>query len=156
MDESIKSIDAKDLPPELSDETCEFISEFRRKTVNEENEWNIYLDYDKNEVIHCFKGNKTNVKGMINTGLMGNRKILSIHNHPKGTYSAPSAANFEILENEFQDYEIICAQEEYWILESKEKYSKLFVEKFKTKIEIIFQDINLEVKILIMIIVLNY
>lgn len=53
---------------------------------------------------------------------MENRKILSIHNHPKGTFSAPSSNNFEILDHEFENYEVICAEEEYWILEAKGKY----------------------------------
>lgn len=122
LDENITSINKKDLPDELTDELCQFISDFRRKTVNEENEWNLYIDYEKNEVIHCFKGQKTNVTGWINLKEMENRKILSIHNHPKGTFSAPSSNNFEILDHEFENYEVICAEEEYWILEAKGKY----------------------------------
>lgn len=122
LDENITSINKKDLPDELTDELCQFISDFRRKTVNEENEWNLYIDYEKNEVIHCFKGQKTNVTGWINLKEMENRKILSIHNHPKRTFSAPSSNNFEILDHEFENYKVICAEEEYWILEAKGKY----------------------------------
>lgn len=109
LDKNIATINKNDLPDELTDELCQFISDFRRKTVNEENEWNLYIDYEKNEVIHCFKGQNTNVTGWINLKEMENRKILSIHNHPKGTFSAPSADNFEILQFTFEDYEIICS-----------------------------------------------
>ena len=144
IDWDIKSIDRNDLPVEFSEETSEFIDLFRRKTVHENTEWNFYIDYKNNEIIHCLHGQSTNVKDRINVGLMQNRNILTIHNHPKGTYSAPSPKNFEILEHEFENYEIICAEKEYWILESKNKYSKIHAEKFKTKIETLFQDIKLK------------
>lgn len=119
IDWSVKSINKEDLPDEVSGEVCEFISMFRRMTVHEKTEWNFYIDYKNNEIIHCLHGGETNVKDWINSGLMKNRKILSIHNHPQGTYSAPSPANFEILGQEFENYEIICAEEEFWILEAK-------------------------------------
>ena len=144
VDTTVKSIDKNDLPSEFSEETCEFIEIFHRKTVNEPIEWNFYLDYEKNEIIHCFKGDAISVKGKIHSGLMKNRKILSIHNHPPGTYSAPSASNFEILEHEFEKYEIICSENEYWILNAEETYEKIEIEIFKTKIEHIFQKSNMK------------
>lgn len=142
INRNIKSISRNDLPDELSEETCEFIDLFRRMTVDEETEWNFYIDYENNEIIHCLHGQATEVKDNIHEALMKDRKIVTIHNHPKGTFSAPSSDNFEILEHEFENYEIICAENEYWILESRSKYSKKYVEKFKTKIETIFQDIK--------------
>lgn len=140
VDTTAKSIDRKDLPQELSDETCEFIELFRRKTENESIEWNFYIDYEKNEIIHCILGSSNQSLGWINTEEMKNRKILSIHNHPKNTYSAPSAANFEILEYEFEDYEIICSQEEFWILKAIRKYE--IREKIHKDISIIFESIK--------------
>lgn len=118
-DWNIKSVKKEDLLGELTDETCEFIDLFRRKTANEKTEWNFYIDYEKNEIIHCFHGQETKVRDWIHYGLMENRNIISIHNHPKGTYSAPSPQNFEILKHEFEDYEIICAEKEYWIIKAK-------------------------------------
>ncbi len=112
---------------------------FRRKTINEKTEWEFYIDYENNEIIHCLHGKSTDVSGWIHSGLMKNKQILTIHNHIKGTYSAPSWKNFEILDHKFEDYEIICAENEYWILEAKGKYNQLYVEKFKAKIEEIYQ-----------------
>ena len=88
-------------------------------TVDEKTEWEFYIDYENNEIIHYLHGQATTVRDWIHSGLMKNRNILSIHNHPKGTYSAPSPQNFEILKNEFEDYEIICAEDSYWIIEAK-------------------------------------
>ena len=34
--------------------------------------------------------------------------VASLHKHPKKLYSFPSLDNFNILENEFEDYEIMC------------------------------------------------
>ena len=137
-DWNIKSIDRNDLPKELSEKTCTFIDIFRRKTANEKTEWNFYIDYENDEIIHCLHGTKTSVKEWINSGLMENRKIITIHNHPSKTYSAPSAKNFEILEHSFEDYEIICSKKEYWILKAKETYDEMFQKEFKKEIEAIF------------------
>lgn len=137
-DLNVKSVDKIDLPSEFSKETCEFIDLFRRKTANETNEWNFYIDYETNEIIHCLHGSATSVKGNIHSGLMKNKKILSIHNHPPKTYSAPSPSNFEILDNEFENYEIICAEEEFWIIKAKGKFNEQTTEHIKTKIKDIF------------------
>ena len=141
-DWKIKSVDKSDLPEDISEETKEFIDIFRRKTAKEKTEWNFFIDYENNEIIHCLHGGETNVKNRIHYALMQNRKILSIHNHPSGTYSAPSATNFEILNHEFEDYEIICSEEEFWILESKSQFTKNYIEKIKINIEVIFQNIQ--------------
>jgi hypothetical protein len=144
IDWTIKSIDKNDLPGELSDETCKFINLFRRRTANEKNEWNLYIDYENNEIIHCLHGGMTNVCDLIHSELMKNRKIVSVHNHPPHTYSAPSAQNFEILEHEFEDFEIICATDEFWILEAKGKYSQSCIEKIRRRIKKIFFNCELE------------
>ena len=112
---------------------------FRRKTINEKTEWEFYIDYENNEIIHCLHGKATNVGGWIHSQLMKNKKILTIHNHIKGTYSAPSCENFEILEHEFEDYEIICAEKEFWILEAKGKFNEEWIWDVKREIYEIFK-----------------
>lgn len=135
-----KSITKENLPCELSEDLCNFIDIFRKKTINENNEWNFYIDYQNDEIIHCITGNSTKVSGIINPTELNNRKIITIHNHPKGTYSAPSAAKFEILEHEFEDYEIIFAENEYWILESKDYLNKIIINNIKKSIKQIFSE----------------
>lgn len=136
IDWNLKSIDKNDLPNELTNEICEFVNLFRKATADEKTEWNFYIDYENNEIIHCLHGNSTKVRDYINVGLMESRKILTIHNHPKGTYSAPSYKNFEILDHTFENYEIICAEKEYWILEAKGNCKNK--DKIKTDIKNIF------------------
>lgn len=135
--QNVKSIDKNELPNEFSDELYEFIDSFRRKTANEKTEWNFYIDYETDEIIHCLHGQERNVTDWINSGLMKNRKIMTIHNHPQGAYSAPSPANFEILEHDFEDYEIICSETDFWIVSAKGKFEKDFRENLKEKIELI-------------------
>lgn len=133
-----KIIRINDLPSEFNEDLCNFINLFRRKTINEQTEWEFYIDYENNEIIHCLHGKETNVNDWIHSGLMKNKKILSIHNHLQGTYSAPSAENFEVLKHEIEDYEIICATNEFWILEAKGQYSKYCIKKIRKKIRKIF------------------
>ena len=58
--------------------------------------------------------------------------IASIHNHPHQYYSPPSGKNFEMLSNEFEEYELISAKNELWILESKEMiFDDEIVEKIR-------------------------
>ena len=134
-----KLILQKDLPSEFDAELCEFLNLFRRKTIDEKSEWEFYIDYENNEIIHCLHGKSTKVKDWIHSGLMKNKKILSIHNHIKGTYSAPSCENFEILNHEFEDYEIICAEKEYWVLEAKGKFDDNWICDVKKEIYKIFK-----------------
>ena len=47
------------------------------------------------------------------------RKVASIHSHPKGCYSFPSPYNFDILENDFEDYELITSECAFWLIEFK-------------------------------------
>ena len=137
-DKTVKIISINDLPHEFNEELSNFINLFRRKTVNEKTEWELYIDYENNEIIHCLHGQATNVKDYVHSGLMKDRKIMTIHNHPKNTYSAPSVQNFEIMEHEFEDYEIICSENEYWILKAKGYYEKTFRCEFKKEIKDIF------------------
>lgn len=138
-DKTTKPIDAKDLPSEFDEGLCNFINLFRRKTVNEKTEWEFYIDYENNEIIHCLHGKSTVVSGFIHSALMEKRKIVTIHNHIKGTYSAPSSENFEILEHEFEDFEIICAENEYWILKANGKFNREWIRDVKREIYDIFK-----------------
>ncbi len=45
--------------------------------------------------------------------------IASIHNPPNQYLSPPSGKNFEMLGLDFEEFEIISAQKELWILESR-------------------------------------
>ena len=139
-EKTTRRICKNDLPPEFDEELCDFINLFFRKTINVKNEWEFYIDYENNEIIHCLRGKSTIVSGFINSELMKNKKILSIHNHIKGTYSAPSCENFEILDHEFEDYEIICSENEYWILKAKGKFPDKWTHDVKKEILEIFNN----------------
>lgn len=138
-DKTAKLIDAKELPSEFDEKLCNFINLFRRKTINEKTEWEFYIDYENNEIIHCLHGKSNVVCGFIHSELMEKRKIVTIHNHIKGTYSAPSCENFEILEHEFEDFEIIFAENEFWILEAKGKFNSQWIRDVKREIYAIFK-----------------
>ncbi len=119
IDKSVESILKEDLPQEFCDRACNEIDIFRRKTVNEKDEWIIYLDFKTGEVLDYIKGVGGEVIGEILESRYYGRKIVAIHNHPKGYLSPPSYDNFGILRFPFQDYEIICSEDEFWILEAK-------------------------------------
>ena len=119
INKSIKSIFKNDLPQEFCDNACSEIDIFRRKTFNEINEWMIYLDFENGEILDCFKGVNGEVIGQILESRYKGRKVVAIHNHPEGYLSPPSYDNFGILKFAFQDYEIICSKDEFWILEAK-------------------------------------
>ena len=86
----------------------------------------LFFDYKTGEIIYCFvndeinEDNKVKVSGYIDEHVFEGKKIASIHNHPFKFTAPPSIENFQILELEFEDYEIICEWEELWIVESKD------------------------------------
>ena len=61
------------------------------------------------------------------------KNVASIYNHPKGFLSAPSGENFQILEMENEDYELICGYDEFWILEAKGVFDKEVVEEIRSE-----------------------
>lgn len=107
------------MPGDFCKKACDLIGEFRRKTVNEKVEWMLYFDYRTGEVIYCWEGDKGKSGGFYNEIHFDSRNIASIHNHVKGYYSFPSPDNFDILENDFEDYEIITSINAIWIVEFK-------------------------------------
>lgn len=116
IDKAVKSINPEDLPKEFCRDACKLVDEFRRKTVNLDDEWMLYFDYATGEVIYCFEGEGGRTGGVYESVNFENRNIASIHNHPKKFYSFPSHDNFEILEKDFEDYEIICSLNSFWII----------------------------------------
>lgn len=119
IDESVKSINPNDLPNDFCDEASRLVDEFHRKTVNEEVEWMLYFDYMTGEVIYCWKGEEGNAIGDYENCNVSGKNIASIHNHPKNYYSFPSPENFDILENDFEDYEIITSVSSFWVIKFK-------------------------------------
>jgi hypothetical protein len=119
VNNSLKSIDFDDLPNDFCDAACTLVDEFRRKTVNEKVEWMMYFDYETGEVLYCWSGEKNRSGGNFNKVYLMGRKVASIHSHPKGCYSFPSPDNFDILENDFEDYELITSERVFWLIEFK-------------------------------------
>ncbi len=76
----------------------------------------LYFDYTAGDVIYCFEGEGGKTGGVYEPKNFENRNIASIHNHPKNYYSFPSHDNFEILEKDFENYEIICSLDSFWII----------------------------------------
>ena len=76
----------------------------------------LYFDYTAGDVIYCFEGEGGKTGGVYEPKNFENRNIDSIHNHPKNYYSFPSHDNFEILEKDFENYEIICSLDSFWII----------------------------------------
>ena len=95
IDNSIKSISRDDLPKEFCDRACQEIDIFRRKTANLKDEWMLYIDYKTGEVLQYIKGVNGVVAGEIFKSDFKNRRVSSIHNHPKEYLSAPSYDNFK-------------------------------------------------------------
>lgn len=117
IDKNVNSIKPKYLPEDFCDEACRLIEEFHRKTVNEKIEWVLYLDYRTGEVIYCWKGGSGECRMDFEKINLFGRNITSIHNHATGYYSFPSPENFDILENDFEDYEVITSVNAFWIIE---------------------------------------
>ncbi|WP_292889102.1 hypothetical protein [Methanobrevibacter sp. UBA212] len=67
------------------------------------------------------------------------KNVASIYNHPKGFLSAPSGENFQILEMENEDYELICGYDEFWILEAKGVFDKEVVEEIRSETRTLYQ-----------------
>ena len=119
VDKSVKPINPEDLPEDFCEEACRLVDEFHRKTVNQKVEWMLYFDYKTGEVVYCWKGEEGRAIGDFEKIIVKGRNICSIHSHVFGYYSFPSPDNFDILENDFEDYEIITSINAFWIVEFK-------------------------------------
>ena len=119
VDWSIPSITKEDLPPDFCNMAVKLVDLFRKKTINLDYECLMYFDYKTGELIYCFMGDKDKINDIINEFYFEKKHIASIHNHPKCYLSAPSGDNFQILDFEFEDYELISGSDGLWIIEAK-------------------------------------
>ena len=118
---NIKAITKKDLPNDFSNKAVKLIDLFRKKTINLDYECLIYFDYITGELIYCFVNDngKCKIEDIVDETQFKGKNIASIHNHPKGSLSAPSGENFQIFDLWFEDYELISGYDEFWIIEAK-------------------------------------
>ena len=138
IDWSIPSVKIDDLPSEFSKKACNLVDLFRRKTINLDFECMLYFDYVTGEIIYCFIGNENYLEEFIDESFFKNKNVASIHNHPRKGISPPSSNNFQIIEIEDEDYEIISSYDNIWILKSKGVYSKRFRNEINFDVENIF------------------
>ena len=147
-DKSLKSINPMDLPSDFCQKACDLVNEFRKKTVNVKEEWMLYFDYMTGEVIYCWQGKIGKSGGDFNRKNFEGRHIASMHSHPTGFYSFPSPENFDILENDFEDYEIITSINAIWIVEFKGSVDKTVRRDFQINLVIDFNKIENDIKLM--------
>ena len=140
VDCSVKSINPNELPKEFSKRTIKEINKFRRKTANLNYEWMLYIDYENGEILECIKGIVGEVTGVINLNKFKNRKVVTIHNHPADFLSPPSYDNFELLKYDFEDYEIICSKDEFWIIEAKGILNKKDIKIIRKNVKLLYDN----------------
>ena len=135
VDWNIDSISKDDFPSEFCQKAINLVDLFRRKTANLPYECLLFFDYRTGEIIYCFVEEtlEGQIKNQIYESHFENHHVASIHNHPKGFLSAPSGQNFQILEIENEDYELICGYDEFWILEAKGVFDESVVEEIRKK-----------------------
>ena len=91
----------------------------------------MYVDYITGDVIYCWQGEIGKSGGDFNSEHFEGRHIASIHSHPRGYYSFPSPDNFDILKNDFEDYEVITSINAFWTVEFKGCIQKELREDFQ-------------------------
>lgn len=135
VDWDIPSVSSEDLPEEFDQKAVKLVDLFRRKTANIPYECMLFFDYKTGEIIYCFVEDNLDgkIREEINEFYFEGKNVASIHNHPKGFLSAPSGKNFQILEIENEDYELICGHDEFWILEAKEYLIRRLLRKLEKK-----------------------
>lgn len=111
----------------------------------------IYFDIHTGNIVFCGFADEEpdKVNGDIYEDCLRGMHIASIHNHPKRFCSPPSGKNFEMLGLEFEEYELILAHNELWILESKEvTFSDEDIDDIREDAEgcldSVFEDANIE------------
>lgn len=147
VDWDIPSVSSEDLTEEFDQKAVKLVDLFRRKTANIPYECMLFFDYKTGEIIYCFVEDNLDgkIREEINEFYFEGKNVASIHNHPKGFLSAPSGKNFQILEIENEDYELICGHDEFWILEAKGVFDKEIVEEIREKAKFFyFHSINFE------------
>lgn len=118
---SIPPITKDLLPAEFSPQAVKTVDMFRRKTIDLDEECMILFDYITGNIVSCnfSQESEEKVESVVYPKVFRNMRIASAHNHPIRYYSPPSGKNFQMLGFDFEDYELIFARNELWILESK-------------------------------------
>lgn len=140
IDWTVNSINPDDLPKEFSRKTINEINKFRRKTANLNDEWLLYIDYETGEILDCIKGVVGELSGTINLNTFKDRKVVSIHNHPQDFLSPPSYDNFDLLKFDFEDYEIICSEDEFWIIEAKGIFKERKIKTIRKNVKLLYEN----------------
>ena len=115
----IASIKKTDLPKEFSDKAFEVVDKFIRKTIDINYEIVLYFDYTTGNILNCKIGTKTTVEFQFEENEFNGKHVASIHNHTKDMYTPPSDTNFGIFLREWEEYELIAANDCLWILKGK-------------------------------------
>lgn len=82
----------------------------------------IYFDIETGNIVSCnFADDDApgHVSGTIYPNFLKGMHIASAHNHLIKYGSPPSGKNFEMLQHDFEEFEIVLSQRELWVLESK-------------------------------------
>lgn len=122
IDWSLSPITKEDLPEEFSEKAVKTVDLFRRKTHGLDVECMIYFDIETGNIVSCNFADDDSpdrVNGIIYPNFLKGMHIASAHNHPRKYGSPPSGKNFEMLQYDFEEFEIVLSQRELWVLESK-------------------------------------
>lgn len=133
----IMPVTGNDLPSEFSSKAVKLIDLFRRKTIDLTYEVMLIFDYKTGELIYCFVndfGESNEIYGNVDEEAFVGKHVATIHNHPKLYESALSSENFQILELEFEEYELVSSRNALWILKSKEMLSEKDIIEIKNNI----------------------
>lgn len=147
-DKNLKPVNPADLPSDFCKKAYDLVDEFRRKTVNLKEEWMLYFDYLTGDVIYCWQGEVGKISGNFNREHFEGRHIASLHSHPIGYYSFPSPDNFDILKNDFEDYEIISSINAVLTVEFKGSVDDTVRNDFQTNLWIEFNKIEKNIKLM--------
>ncbi|MEE3490108.1 MAG: hypothetical protein VZR10_04525 [Methanobrevibacter sp.] len=136
---SLPPLTKEELPKEFSPHAVKTVDMFRRKTIDLSFECMLYFDYKSGNIVSCNFSDENSpdeVNGVIFKHLLKKMHIASIHNHPNQYLSPPSGKNFEMLGLDFEEFEIISAQKELWILESRNLVLEdVVIEKLRKKFD---------------------
>ncbi|WP_406533860.1 hypothetical protein [Methanobrevibacter sp.] len=133
----IRPVTGNDLPSEFSPKAVKLIDLFRRKTIGLTYEVMLIFDYKTGELLYCFVndfGESNEIYGNVDEEVFVGKHVATIHNHPKLYESALSSENFQILELEFEEYELVSSRNALWILKSKEMLPEKDIIEIKNSI----------------------
>ena len=116
---NVASVKKSNLPSEFSNKAFKVVDEYIRKTIDLDYEILIFFDYITGEILRCKIGSENNVEMQYNDDEFNGHHVASIHNHTKDMYTPPSDKNFGIFSREWENYELIAANNCLWILKGK-------------------------------------